>query len=192
MAVSEYGQRLRENAMFVLFPAETTDEETCWNLIEEGRRFQYEQGFVQWTEAYPRPEHVRADIAEGKAYLLKDEQGTAAGYICIDFAGEPAYETIRGRWSSDEPFAVLHRMTLGCGFRGCGLGSVMLRECERVCRERHVYCLRADTSPENKRMQHVFEKNGYRLCGTVRLRGNEKMAYDKCFGQSAAAAEDVK
>ena len=132
---------------------------------------------MQWTSEYPQREHVAADIEAGRGYVLRDESGCIAGYICIDFGGEPAYDAIKGQWRSEEPSGVLHRMAISPDYRGQGLGGVLLRECERICQEKGVTYLRADTS-----MQHVFEKEGYIRCGFVELRGSDKIAYDKLFG----------
>lgn len=166
--------------MFALYPAQPSEAQGCYAIIEEGRAFQKTQGFVQWTDAYPQLEHVENDIRSGTAWALKNDEGDIAGYICIDFAGEPAYDTIHGgAWRLDEPSGVLHRMALSGRFRGCGLGGVILAECGRVCLERGVRYMRADTSPENTRMQHVFEKSGFERCGFVTLRGQDKIAYDK-------------
>lgn len=170
--------------MFVLTAACPSQAQDCFALIEEGRRFQLEQGFVQWTEGYPQLTHIQADIEAGKGYVLTNEEGVIAGYICIDFAGEPAYETIKGEWSLDEPCGVLHRMVVSSRFRGCGLGARMLAECERVCLQRNIPYIRADTSVENTRMQHVFEKNGFVRCGFVTLRGADKIAYDKVLSST--------
>ena len=125
---------------------------------------------------------MAADIEAGRGYVLKDESGCIAGYICIDFGGEPAYDVIKGQWRSKESSGVLHRMAISPEFRGQGLGGVMLRECARVCLEKGVSYIRADTSPENTRMQHVFEKEGYHRCGFIELRGSDKIAYDKLLG----------
>lgn len=168
--------------MFALFPAQLSEVDVCYVLIDKGRAFQRKQGFVQWTDDYPQREHVADDIETGKGYALKDEAGRIAGYICIDFGGEPAYDAIKEQWRSKEPSGVLHRMAISPDYRGQGLGGVLLRECERICQEKGVTYLRADTSPDNTRMQHVFEKEGYVRCGFVELRGSDKIAYDKLFG----------
>ena len=39
--------------MFTLTKAMPGDEALCMEIIADGRQFQQEQGFVQWTEAYP-------------------------------------------------------------------------------------------------------------------------------------------
>lgn len=168
--------------MFALFPAQLSEVDACYDLIDQGREFQRKQGFVQWTSDYPQREHVASDIEAGRGYALKDESGHVAGYICIDFGGEPAYDSIKGQWRSKEPSGVLHRMAISPNYRGQGLGGVLLLECERICKEKGVTYLRADTSPDNTRMQHVFEKVGYVRCGFVELHGSDKIAYDKLFG----------
>ena len=89
--------------MFALFPAQLSEVDVCYALIDQGRAFQRKQGFVQWTDDYPQREHVADDIKTGKGYALKDEAGRIAGYICIDFGGEPAYDAIKGQWRSKEP-----------------------------------------------------------------------------------------
>ena len=62
-----------------------------YDILQMGRSFQQEQGFTQWTEEYPTLETVREDIRAGKGYALMAE-GRIAGYMCIDFDGEPAYD----------------------------------------------------------------------------------------------------
>lgn len=173
--------------MFTLSAASLPEADACFALIEQGREFQREQGFVQWTESYPQLAHIRADIEAGMGYVLKNEQGVIAGYVCIDFSGEPAYENIKGKWSLCAPCGVLHRMAVSSRFRGCGLGSKLLAECERVCLQKGVPYIRADTSPENTRMQHVFEKCGFVRCGFVTFRGADKIAYDKVLKTASAS-----
>lgn len=34
----------------------------CYEIIEAGKRFQREQGFVQWTDDYPNVDTIRDDI----------------------------------------------------------------------------------------------------------------------------------
>ena len=64
--------------MFALFPAQLSEVDVCYALIDQGRAFQRKQGFVQWTDDYPQREHVADDIETGKGYALKDEAATSA------------------------------------------------------------------------------------------------------------------
>ena len=87
--------------MDILESAKNSDIDVCWAILADGRRFQREQGFVQWTDDYPNRDTVENDILSQKGYVLKVD-GAIAGYMCIDFSGEPAYESINGSWRSEK------------------------------------------------------------------------------------------
>ena len=150
----------------------------CYKAVDSGRAFQREQGFVQWTEEYPSLETLRSDIMCGKGYAVKAD-GAVAGYLCIDFDGEPAYDTIGGAWRTKGPYAVVHRMAFDRAFRGMGLAHATFSRIEALCGARGVRNIRVDTDFPNLRMQHVLEKNGFVRCGVVVFQGSGKIAYDK-------------
>ncbi len=79
--------------MNTLEQAKQEDLERCWELISQGREFQREQGFVQWTEDYPSRAIIENDIRIGKGYVLKVD-GEIAGYMYIDFDGEPDRKSV--------------------------------------------------------------------------------------------------
>lgn len=164
--------------MYTLAFAETTDVKVCYQIIEEGRRFQKEQGFVQWTDDYPNIDTVHSDIAANIGYVLKTDNNIA-GYMCIDFSGEPAYANIEGAWRSAQPYAVVHRMAFSRAFRGTGLANTAFALVEALCRDKNIPYIRVDTDPANKRMQHILTKNGFSHCGSITFQGSEKLAYDK-------------
>ena len=149
-----------------------------YKAVDSGRAFQREQGFVQWTEEYPSLETLRSDITCGKGYAVKVD-GAVAGYLCIDFDGEPAYDTIDGAWRTKGPYAVVHRMAFDRAFRGVGLADATFSRIEALCGARGVRNIRVDTDFPNLRMQHVLEKNGFVRCGVVVFQGSGKIAYDK-------------
>ncbi len=164
--------------MNTLEAARPQEEQACWAILREGREFQKEQGFVQWTDSYPNLETVRGDIRDGKGFVLKVD-GRIAAYMCVDFDGEPAYDVIEGEWGTEEPYAVVHRMAFAREFRGMGLTAAAFSLIERLCLSRGVKSLRADTDFPNERMQHVLEKNGFEKRGVVVFQGSGKLAYDK-------------
>lgn len=150
----------------------------CNAMIQSGREFQKEQGFVQWTEDYPNRDTLCEDIRTQKGYVVKLD-GQIAGYMCIDFDGEPAYENIEGEWQTQEPYVVVHRMAFGREFRGKGLAGKTFRLIEQLCVSKGVRSIRIDTDFPNKRMQHVLEKNGFTQRGVIVFQGSGKLAYDK-------------
>ena len=127
----------------------------CLRAIDEGRAFQREQGFVQWADNYPD------------------------GYVAIDFAGEPVYKDIKGKWNTGEPYVVIRRITFTRAFAGRGLSGIMFSAIDDFCRGNGVKNIRLNTGKENGRMQHSLITAGYSYCGTVVYRGIERLAYDK-------------
>lgn len=158
--------------------AQTQDAEVCYQILDMGREFQKAQGFVQWTDDYPNFDTVKDDIQHKKGFFLKID-GRIAGYMCIDFDGEPAYGHIKGRWQTQEPYAVVHRLAFHPDFRGMGLADVTFQLIGEFCLSRGVRYIRADTDFPNKRMQHILEKNGFVHRGVIVFQGGDKLAYDK-------------
>ena len=158
--------------------AKPEEAAVCYGIIEDGRVFQQEQGFVQWTKSYPSLDAIRQDIRAGAGYLIRVD-GETAGYVSVGFDGEPLYDTIAGRWHTEEPYAVIHRMAFARRFQGTGLSGAAFELIGRLCRSKGVRSIRINTAPPNLRMQHVLEKNGFVRCGVIIFQGSEKIAYDK-------------
>lgn len=150
----------------------------CIDILRSARDFQREQGFVQWTDGFPSEELIKSDIENKNGYVLRVD-GEIAGYMYIGFDGDKEYPKIVGAWHTGEKYAVIHRIGFADGFRGRGLSEAAFTLAGELCRERGFYDLRIDTHKDNKRMQHVLEKNGFSYCGTVMQNGGERMAYDK-------------
>lgn len=164
--------------MYSLELAKLGDEEKCYSIIKEAKQFQKEQGFTQWTDDYPNQETIQQDIQTEKGYVVTcDKQ--IAGYLCIDFSGEPAYENIEGKWNTDLPYAVIQRMAFSKEFRNRGLSGITLSLIENLCLSKNIKSIRVDTDFPNKRMQHILEKNGFSKSGVIVFQGSGKLAYDK-------------
>ncbi|MGI6027801.1 MAG: GNAT family N-acetyltransferase [Candidatus Heteroscillospira sp.] len=164
--------------MNILVSAQEKDIEICSAILESAKAFQREQGFVQWTDDYPNIDVIRDDVKNSKGYVVKSGE-KIAGYMCIDFDGEPAYDKIEGNWNTTEPYAVVHRMAFSPEFRGIGLADITFKLIEELCVDRGVMSIRIDTDFPNKRMQHILEKNGFVNCGVIVFQGSGKLAYDK-------------
>lgn len=166
--------------MVVLELAKEKEGKLCLEILADGRAFQREQGFVQWGDNYPNADTVRCDIEKNIAHLILVD-GEPAGYLCIDFNGDPEYSTIEGEWGNNEPYAVVHRLAISSKFRGKGIADKTLSLVEEICLERGVHTIRIDTDFPNKRMQHIVTKNGFVERGIVTLTNGKRIAYDKIF-----------
>lgn len=164
--------------METLVLAQLNDLNVCNAIINMGKEFQKEQGFTQWTDNYPNIGTIRQDIQAQKGYVIKIED-KIAGYMCIDFDGEPAYNNIQGKWNTKEPYAVVHRMAFSKEFRGIGLSKITFCLIEKLCLSKGIESIRVDTDLSNKRMQHILEKHGFCKCGIVIFQDSDKLAYDK-------------
>ncbi len=168
--------------MYLLELAQPKDGAKCYAIIEAAKEFQRKQGFVQWTEDYPNELTIRGDIDSNKGYVIT-EGSDVAGYMCIDFSGEPAYADIDGKWNTKTPYAVVHRMAFSEGYIGKGLSSIALSLIEDLCLSKGVNSIRVDTDFQNKRMQHILEKAGFSKCGVITFQGGKRLAYDKKIQQ---------
>lgn len=166
--------------MITLAPARSEELGACLSIIREGRMFQQEQGFIQWTEDYPSAELIGQDVREGSGYLMKID-GEPAAYMFLSFDDDPAYQPPECAWSADVPYVAVHRIAFARRFAGRGLSGAAFALIRDLCREKGVSCIRIDTDKKNQRMQHVLEKNGFVRCGYVLFEGDKKLAYDNLF-----------
>jgi len=166
--------------MMTLQPAQPAELSICLDIIRDGRSFQQEQGFTQWTEEYPSAALIGQDLQEGSGYLFRID-GEAAGYMYLGFDGDPDYGAEECGFQPGVPYAVVHRIALSRRFAGRGLSSKVFDAVKALCLQRGLHCIRIDTDRQNLRMQHVLEKNGFVRRGIVYFAGDPKLTYECMF-----------
>lgn len=164
--------------MTCLVKATIEELDLCLALIEAGKKIQANLGIAQWSCAYPDRDTIRCDLIMEKGYLLK-LNNIAAGYVCLDFNGEEAYQKISGEWLYNGQYAVLHRLAINNEFSGMGLASQIIGELETICSRNFIKSLRADTAPDNLPMRKILLKRGFSETGTIVLQSSPKIAYEK-------------
>lgn len=163
---------------FTLVPALEGEISQCFEILNQARAFQREQGFVQWPDGYPPRSAIEEDVHSGKGYVVKADSAIAC-YMCIGLDGDPAYPAIKGAWHSDLPYVVIHRLAMAPEFRNRGLSQQVFSLIEGYCKNAGISNLRIDTDEKNMRMRYVLEKNGFHYCGTVIQGGGDRLAFDK-------------
>lgn len=158
--------------------AEMKGTEAAMHLINEGKQFLKEQGVDQWQTGYPDQKIIREDILRKRGFFVTDGVHRFA-YLCIDFEGEPSYETLKGEWKSDPVYATIHRMAISNVYKGKGISGEIFRLTEELCMKKGVTSIRVDTDEGNAIMRHVLEKNGFGFRGTIWFENSVKYAYDK-------------
>ncbi len=172
-----------------LAPAEMSRLDVALRLVEEAKEDLRAWGVNQWQQGYPDRACLEADFRAHQAWFLM-EGDAIAGYLCLSFAGEPAYAGISGQWGAEGPYGVVHRLTLDRAFRGRGLARAALRLAEDRCAVGGMRSLRLDTHPDNRAMQRMLEEAGYVLRGTIFFDKGPKLAYDILFPRASAREGD--
>ena len=153
-------------------PARAEDLPALTPIYDAARRFMAEHGNpTQWSDRYPLPEDLEADLARKQLYVF-EENGTIHGAFVLQFGEEPNYREIDGAWLSDAPYAAIHRVASDGAVPG------LFDACLAFCRERTGH-LRIDTHENNAVMRHLVTSRGFRPCGTVRVEdGTSRLAFE--------------
>ena len=118
------------------------------------------------------------DISKKQGFVLCAGE-TIVAYAAVIFNDEPAYENIDGKWLSDWPFFVVHRVAVSDAAVGRGYATEVFREVEKYSVQKQVYSVKVDTNFDNLQMLHILEKLGYQYCGEVYFRGSARKAFEK-------------
>lgn len=125
----------------------------------------------QWGKTKPPRQQLEADIAEGVLYVVEDD-AKIRGVFYFSMGEDPTYQTIYGgKWNSNAPYGTIHRVASdGSG----GIFAACLAFCRGSCDH-----IRIDTHRDNRIMQHVVEKAGFRRCGIIYIAdGTPRIAYE--------------
>lgn len=150
------------------------DLEQVLQIYADARAFMAQTGNpVQWGDGYPKEELIRSDIAEGISYVA-EQDGEIETVFVYYFGNDPTYEQIEnGSWQNEEPYGVIHRIASRGQVKGSG--SFCLQWGFAQCGN-----LKIDTHDDNRVMQHVLEKNGFKRCGRIYLEdGSPRIAFQK-------------
>ena len=138
----------------------------------------------QWHDYYPAREDLVSDMARGECYVLTCG-GQVGGFFTLTTQPEACYDAITdGKWSSDGPYAVIHRCAVAEQWRGSGLADHMAAAWESLALAQGVEWLRVDTHKKNKAMQGLIRRNGFQYRGNVLIDAPEqydrrRVAYEK-------------
>lgn len=154
----------------------TTQEDVAavMQIYEIARSFMRQTGnLLQWSGGYPSEELVRRDIEDGISYVAVENGEIEAVFIYF-FGDDPTYLHIEnGAWQNDAPYGVIHRIASRGQIKGSGAFCLQwgFSQCGN---------LKIDTHNDNRVMQHVLEKNGFKRCGTIYLENGEpRIAFQK-------------
>ncbi len=127
----------------------------------------------QWAVGHPSREIIEEDIRLGRHYSCLVDGRIECVFMYTD-EPDPTYREIySGEWPNSLPYGTMHR--IASAGRVKRIADTCLSWCFDRCGN-----LRADTHKDNKVMQNVLSRNGFRYCGIIYLlSGDERMAYQK-------------
>ena len=106
-------------------------------------------------------------------YVCEDQGRIIATFYYREGPDDTYFRIYDGEWLNTEPYGVVHRITSDGTVKGAA--SFCLDWAFEQCGN-----LKIDTHRDNRIMQHMLEKNGFRYCGVIYTDdGSERMAYQK-------------
>ena len=159
--------------------ARLTDLPAAAAILRDAARRMLAEGKCQWSESYPREEHVLADIERGVAYVMVGDDGRVVGYSAVVFTGEPAYDDLDGEWLSDGDYVVAHRVAVAQDSQCRGIGGMIFAAIEHLAAGRGIGSFRIDTNFDNERMISLLGRCGFAFTGLVHYPQGERRAYEK-------------
>lgn len=172
-------KQITEEKIVEIRKAQEKDLETLLKIYAHAREFMAKTGNPdQWKSSYPDEEKVSGDIAQGVCYVCVQD-GEIEGVFSYLQGPDPTYQKIDdGKWLNEDPYGVVHRVA-GRGHVH-GVADRCLAWAFDQCGN-----LRIDTHRDNRVMQHILEKNGFTVCGTIYVAdGSPRIAYQKVRGKN--------
>ncbi len=156
------------------------DVNSIIDIIQGAQSYLKAQGVDQWQNNYPNIETINNDIDNNHGYVLV-EDNIIVGTVAVIFANDKTYHSIyNGKWITDGQYAVIHRIAINPDYHGIGLGTEIIKEVERMCKNKGISSIKIDTHKDNISMQSLLNKNQFSYCGIIYLEnGNDRMAFEK-------------
>ncbi len=124
-----------------------------------------EQGIDQWHWGrYPNEEFIREDVAKGEMYYMLEGK-TISAAVVITVGQEEEYDSLT--WSCGARPGSFRRLAVHPSMQGAGLGGLVLDDVLQLLRRSGCDCARCDTAEVNRHAIRLYEKLGFRPCGTI-------------------------
>ncbi len=153
------------------------DKDSILEIYEHARSFMRSYGSSQWQDGYPSAETVNNDLAQDALYVYEEENKIIGVMSVFDY--ESTYEVIDGKWLSEKPYKVIHRIATHKGFLNKGIARQMINY---TLYNMNRDSIRIDTHELNIPMKRLLDQIGFSYCGVIKLdkpMDNLRLAYQK-------------
>lgn len=154
--------------------AQMQDMPRIQEIYEYARKFMRENGNPnQWKDNSPKESVLENDIANGNLYVIKSDN-EIHGVFAFILGEDVTYRVIeQGEWLSNDEYGTIHRVA------GDGKVKGIVEAAVNYAAGR-ISHLRIDTHEDNKVMQHVISKNGFKRCGIIYVAdGTPRIAFER-------------
>jgi GNAT superfamily N-acetyltransferase len=162
----------------ILRKANFSEAPIIWDILQQAIEQRKQDGSEQWQHGYPNEQTVQEDLDQGYAYVLTDNEVIIA-YAAIVFGAEPAYTDIKGKWLTDDDYAIVHRVAVSNAAKGKGIATLLFKMIEDLCLQHNTYSIKVDTNFDNIPMLKIMDKLHYIYCGEIFFIGAMRRAYEK-------------
>lgn len=126
----------------------------------------------QWNSSYPDPKLLEEDINKQQLYVMEEESIIHCVFAFI-IGEDPTYNEIEGAWLDHSTYGTIHRIASD------GTMHQVFNKAVDFCSKKCAH-LRADTHKDNKVMQKVILRTGFKETGIIYVAdGTPRIAYEK-------------
>ena len=162
------------------------DIEQVMEAVEYSRELLRLQGNGQWQDGYPNQDDFINDINNGRLFVLFEENNpdNVIAVCALTYREEDYHHLYEGKWLTDLPYMVMHRVAIKEKYRGRGYGKALFKLFEEQAKIEGYHSLRIDTHEGNSVMRHLIDAAGFTYCGKAILTPNkDRMVFEKVLDE---------
>lgn len=157
----------------IIREAKIEDLKRILEIYDIAKAFMRETGNSnQWNSSYPDMKLLEDDIDKQQLFVMEEDSIIHSVFAFI-IGEDPTYKEIEGAWLDDSTYGTIHRIASD------GTVHQVFKKAVDFCSEKCAH-LRADTHEDNKVMQKVILKNGFKETGIIYIEdGTPRIAFEK-------------
>ena len=160
--------------------AKLEDLDQIMVAVEDSREVLRLQGNGQWQDGYPNKDDFINDINNGHLYVVLNENKQVVGTCALTYREEDYHHLYEGKWLTDLPYIVMHRVALKKEYHNQGYGRKLFEVFIEQAKIQGYRSLRIDTHAGNAIMRHLIESFNFVYCGKAILTPNkDRMVYER-------------
>lgn len=152
--------------------ARVEDLDQILDIYTIAKKFMRETGNKnQWNSSYPDRNLLINDIEKHQLYVMEEDMIHAVFAFII--GEDPTYKVIEGAWLEDSIYGTIHRIASD------GKVHHIMEKAVNYCVTQCPH-LRIDTHEDNKVMQKLILRNGFKKTGIIHIAdGSPRIAFEK-------------